>query len=65
VLLLALITIPGTAYGLTLAYIDPLTGSVFIQMVIAGVLGALFVAKSSVARVRTFVRGLWAKILRP
>ena len=43
-----MIGIPNLAYG----YLDPGTGSVALQVVLAGVLGALFTIKSFYQRIR-------------
>lgn len=49
---------------MALAYIDPLSGSVLLQVIAAGVLGAVFTTKSFVAKVRGVARSAWAKIAR-
>ncbi len=47
-----------------MAYIDPLSGSVLLQVIAAGVLGAIFTTKSFLVRVRGIARSAWAKIIR-
>ena len=47
-----------------MAYIDPLSGSVLLQVIVAGVLGAIFTTKSFLVRVRGAARAAWAKITR-
>lgn len=44
-----------------LAYIDPGTGSMVFQLVIAGVLGALFTIKLWINGVKNFFLGLFGK----
>jgi hypothetical protein len=48
--LVVLILAPRTAH----AYIDPGTGSYAFQMLLAGLLGALFAFKSLLRRIRAF-----------
>jgi hypothetical protein len=43
------------------AYIDPGTGSFIIQLVIGGVLGALFALKVYWAKVKLFFAGMFSK----
>ena len=43
------------------AYLDPGTGSLLIQMLIAGVVGAGVVVKIYWRKIRTFVSGLFGK----
>jgi hypothetical protein len=49
---------------MALAYIDPLSGSVRLKVIAAGVLGAIFTTKSFLARARGAARAAWAKITR-
>jgi hypothetical protein len=51
--LIALIALPGTAY----AYLDPGTGSYLVQLLVAGILGALYLVKIYWNKIRdTFKR---------
>lgn len=43
----------------TLAYIDPGTGSYFLQLLIAGLLGLGFAIKVYWTRLKSFLRGKW------
>jgi hypothetical protein len=43
---------------ITIAYIDPGTGSLMIQSIIGGVLGAVFLLKNH-------IKALWRKISKP
>lgn len=63
-LLLASVLAPGAVHAMALAYIDPLSGSVLLQVIAAGVLGAIFTTKSFLVRVRGAARAAWAKITR-
>jgi hypothetical protein len=54
-LLLALASLPATAH----AYIDPGYGALFAQVVISGVLGALFLARKTIRRLLAFVARLF------
>ena len=63
-LMLASALMPDAAYGMALAYIDPLSGSVLLQVLAAGVLGALFSTKAFFAKVRGFARAAWTKLKR-
>ena len=56
-LTVAILVVPVTAF----AYVDPLTGSVLLQVLAAGLLGALFMAKTVWRRVTRVVRRLWAR----
>lgn len=47
-----------------MAYIDPLSGSVLLQVIAAGVLGALFTTKSFLAKVRGAARAAWSRLSR-
>ena len=49
---------------MALAYIDPLSGSVLLQVLAAGVLGALFSTKAFLAKVRGYARAAWTKLTR-
>jgi hypothetical protein len=44
------------------AYVDPLSGSVFLQVLAAGALSALFLIKSWWRRLVMLVRQLWARL---
>jgi hypothetical protein len=59
ILLLAicLLGIPRDAF----AYLDPGTGSYIFQLLIAGLLGALFAIKVFWIRIKTFLAGLFSK----
>jgi len=48
--------VPGT----TDAYLDPGTGSIIIQVVIASFLGGMFAAKLYWSRIRTFFKNLFS-----
>lgn len=63
-MLLASVLAPGAVHAMALAYIDPLSGSVLLQVIAAGVLGAIFTTKSFLARARGAARAAWAKITR-
>ena len=58
VLAILVLTLPVPAA----AYIDPLTGSVFLQVLAAGALGALFMIKGWWRRLITFIRRLWTRV---
>ena len=45
-----------------LAYIDPVAGSVMLQVLIAGVLGALFAFKQAGAAVRMTISRIWRRL---
>lgn len=62
--LLGSLLVPHALHAMALAYIDPLSGSVLLQVIAAGVLGAIFTTKSFLARVRGAARSAWAKITR-
>ena len=47
--------------GIRPAYIDPGTGSMVIQVVIAGFLAGLFIFKSYLRRLKAFIANLWKK----
>ena len=57
---LGIFVIPRTA----LAYIDPVSGSVLLQVLAAGLLAALFTIKRSWLGITTFLRRIWGRILR-
>ena len=50
-------TAPRTAH----AYLDPGTGSMILQLVVAGVLGALFTIKTWWRQICGFVKGLFGR----
>lgn len=52
-----LLSIPQNAF----AYLDPGTGSYIFQLLIAGLLGALFAIKVFWIRIKTFFTGLFSK----
>ena len=52
-LLVAVLSIPSTAR----AYVDPGTGSYFLQILIAGLLGAAFAVKLYWRKIRRFLAG--------
>ena len=43
------------------AYLDPGSGSYLLQLLIAGLLGSLFVIRASWDRIKTFFRGLFSR----
>jgi hypothetical protein len=45
-----------------LAYIDPVAGSVMLQVLIAGVLGALFAFKQAGAAVKMTISRIWRRL---
>jgi hypothetical protein len=47
-----------------MAYIDPLSGSVLLQVIAAGVLGAVFSTKTCLAKARGVARAVWSKLAR-
>jgi hypothetical protein len=49
---------------MALAYIDPLSGSVLLQVIAAGVLGAIFTTKTFLAKMRGAARAAWSKLSR-
>jgi hypothetical protein len=53
-LTLVSILVPGTAH----AYVDPSTGSILLQVLVAGVLGAAFTVRQWWGRLATAVRQL-------
>ena len=44
-----------------MAYLDPGSGSYLLQLLIAGLLGSLFVVKASWGRIKTFFRRLFSR----
>ena len=42
------------------AYLDPGSGSYFLQLLIAGILGALFVLRGYFGRIKSFIAGLFS-----
>lgn len=57
-LVLFMVLAPSPAH----AYIDPLSGSVIFQVVVAGLLAASFTLRTFWTRVVTNVRQAWARI---
>jgi hypothetical protein len=57
VLLLATAVFPSAAH----AYLDPGTGSVILQVLVAGVLGALFTIKSWWRTVKAYLDGMFSR----
>ena len=51
-IVLILMLLPGSVY----AYIDPGTGSLLLQFLVAGVLGALFYFRQSIAKIVSFFK---------
>lgn len=47
------------------AYIDPVSGSIILQVVAAGVLAATFTLKRFGQRIRDIVRMFWARVRNP
>lgn len=47
------------------AYLDPGTGSYFLQLFIAGLLGSLFFIKTFWRGILRIVRGLFLKLFKP
>jgi hypothetical protein len=43
------------------AYLDPGSGSYLLQLLIAGLLGSLFVVRASWDKIKTFFRGLFSR----
>lgn len=64
ILVLASLIIPEALRAMALAYIDPLSGSVLLQVIAAGVLGAIFSTKTFVAKVRGAARSVWSRLAR-
>ena len=61
---LASMLAPSSVHAMALAYIDPLSGSVLLQVIVAGVLGAIFSTKTFLAKVRGAARSAWSKLSR-
>lgn len=59
VAVLAIIVLPAPAHA---AYIDPLSGSLILQALLAGLLAVAFRARRALFRVSTFVRNVWTRI---
>ena len=55
---------PDALHAMALAYIDPLSGSVLLQVIAACVLGALFSTKTFLAKMRGAARAAWSKLSR-
>ena len=60
--LIALCVVSLVAPAPALAYIDPVAGSVMLQVLIAGVLGALFAFKQAGAAVKMTISRLWRRL---
>ena len=43
------------------AYLDPGSGSYLLQLLIAGLLGSLFVVRASWSKIKSFFRGLFTR----
>lgn len=43
------------------AYLDPGSGSYLLQLLIAGLLGSLFVVRASWSKIKSFFRGLFSR----
>jgi hypothetical protein len=57
-LLLAMLVFPAPAH----AYIDPVSGSIILQVLAAGALAAAFTFKRFAFKVRQFARGAWTRV---
>ena len=57
---LAVLVLPAPAH----AYIDPISGSIILQVLAAGVLAATFTLKRFWAQVRTKARRVWGQVRR-
>ena len=57
---LAVLVLPAPAH----AYIDPISGSIILQVLAAGVLAATFTLKRFWAQVRTKARRVWGHVRR-
>jgi hypothetical protein len=57
-LLLAFAVLPTPAY----AYIDPISGSVILQVLAAGFLAAGLVFRTTLSRAKDGVRRLWSRV---
>jgi hypothetical protein len=53
--LAAMVLIPDLAFG----YLDPGTGSIIVQVLVAGVLGALFTIKNFYRTIKDFIIGIF------
>jgi hypothetical protein len=51
------LTLPDHAYG----YIDPGTGSYFLQLVLAALLGSLYAVKVYWKKIRSFFKNIFSK----
>ncbi len=63
-LVLLSLCLPRPLHAMALAYIDPLSGSILLQVIAAGVLGAILTTKSFLAKVRGAARAAWSRITR-
>ncbi len=63
-LVLASLVVPQALHAMAMAYIDPLSGSVLLQVIAAGVLGAILSTKTFLAKVRGAARAAWSRITR-
>jgi hypothetical protein len=52
------LVMPGRAH----AYVDPVSGSIILQVIAAGALAAAFTFRRATQRVRDFARGVWTRI---
>jgi hypothetical protein len=53
--LAAMVLIPDLAFG----YLDPGTGSIIVQVLVAGALGALFTIKNFYRTIKDFIIGIF------
>ena len=60
--LIALCLVGIVAPARVLAYIDPVAGSVMLQVLIAGALGALFAFKQAGAAVKMTISRIWRRL---
>ena len=60
--LIALCLVGIVAPAPALAYIDPVAGSVMLQVLIAGALGALFAFKQAGAAIKMSISRLWRRL---
>lgn len=60
--LIALLLVGIVAPAPALAYIDPVAGSVMLQVLIAGALGALFAFKQAGAAVKMTISRIWRRL---
>lgn len=51
----------GLPVGEKMAYLDPGSGSYLIQLIIAGLLGSLFVIRASWGRIKSFFRRVFTR----